>query len=291
MNFELKKYPCPCCKQDQSSLLLTKQGFHIVKCKGCGLVYVNPRISDEQIRLLYAHNYFHNREYGYLSYDQEKRLRRKNFERWLKDSNRYIKKGSIRALDVGCAAGYCMEMMKQRGWEVSGLELDEEMYERVKSQGYNVHKTTLGEFDTSERFSVITLFDVIEHIPDLEGAFGKLHELLTDEGIVVIVTPDHNSFQRRLFGKKWFQYKPIEHIQYFTKRSLTTFAERNGLVLQHAGKCGQYADTAFIMNRLNYYKHRSIASILKTAFRLPGLRERFFYLGTGSLFAVLKKKK
>jgi 2-polyprenyl-3-methyl-5-hydroxy-6-metoxy-1,4-benzoquinol methylase len=291
MEFTLKNYPCSLCSKDKTDILLTKQGFSIVQCCNCGFVYVNPRVENEQLTSIYRHNYFANKDYGYVSYEQEKILRVKNFERWLKDSDKYITDANpIFALDVGCAAGYCLELMKARGWKANGLELDEEMCISLKGKGFNISQSLLEDFKTENSFSVITLFDVIEHIPNIDKAFSKLNSLLTKDGVVIMVTPNYKSFQRKLLGKKWFQYKPIEHIQYFDKKSLSALAERNGLKIVYQTKCGQYADTQFLLNRLNYYHFSFLSKFFNKIFGMLKLKDKFFYTDTGSLFVILKRR-
>lgn len=291
MQFVKQNYSCSRCKQDNVMPLFVKQGFNIVKCRNCSFVYVNPRISDEQLGKIYQQNYFANKDYGYSGYAQEKLLRVKNFERWLGDSKAFIKDdSSIKALDIGCAAGYCLEVMQGKGWQVEGLELDEKMCEDLNAKGFNVHLKLLEHFETDQKYTVITLFDVIEHIPDVDAAFQQLHKITNDDGIVVMVTPDHNSLQRKIMGRRWFQYKPIEHIQYFTKESITTFAERNNFEAVCISNCGQYADIDFLINRLRYYHFSFPAFLIKGVLKLLNIKNRFFYIDTGSLFVVFKKK-
>ena len=289
MEFSLKNYCCSQCKENVTRTLLIKQGFSIVQCLRCGFVYVNPRVENEQLSGIYEHHYFKNMDFGYVDYEQEKRLRVKNFERWLKDAQNFIPAGKqLSALDVGCAAGYCLDVMKGRGWTAEGLELDEEMCARLRSEGQLVYKTPLADFNGQGLYDVITLFDVIEHIPDLDASFGKLRSLIKPGGIILLVTPDHNSWQRKFFGKKWFQYKPIEHIHYFTRRSLQSFGLRHGLKMVIHKSCGQYADAQFIVNRLSYYHFPLLRGMLDKIFFLFRLKNIFFYTDTGSSFVIFK---
>ena len=291
MEFEIKNYDCPVCKKNEHRLLLQKQGFDIVRCRSCKFVYVNPRVSDKNLAAIYQHNYFKNKDYGYTGYEQEKRLRVKNFEHWLIDAEPFlIKDMPVTALDVGCAAGYCIDVMKNKGWSAEGLELDEEMCDSLKAREYVVSKTALEDFTTESKYTIITLFDVIEHIPNIDTAFAKLNYLLKKDGIVVMVTPNQNSLQRKIFGRKWFQYKPVEHIQYFDKKSLRIFGERNNLEMIFHKPCGQYADTEFITNRLSYYNFPFLLKWFNKLFQLLQLKNKFFYINTGSLFVVFKKR-
>jgi 2-polyprenyl-3-methyl-5-hydroxy-6-metoxy-1,4-benzoquinol methylase len=293
MEFITKKYVCSLCRHDETKPLLVKQGFSIVKCSHCDFVYVNPRVENEQLGNIYKHHYFKNKDYGYIGYRQEKRLRIKNFERWLKDAAQFIPDNNnkpLNALDIGCAAGYCLDAMKAKGWMAEGIELDEEMVIDLNKAGHIVSQCLLENFEREEKFQIITLFDVIEHIPNIDIAFKKLNELIDVDGIVIMVTPNYNSLQRKLFKKRWFQYKPIEHIQYFTKQSLTVFAERNNLKMVYCTNCGQYADTEFLVNRLNYYHLSFFSKAFDRIFNLFKLRNRLFYTDTGSLFVIFKKK-
>jgi SAM-dependent methyltransferase len=261
-----------------------------VECSKCGFVYVNPRIVTDELLSLYRHNYFHNKDYGYVSYEQEKRLRIKNFERWLNDTKQFLPpSANIRALDVGCAAGYCLDVMKEKGYDSEGIELDEKMSDDLNAAGYKVAQQPISTFIPADKFLLITMFDVIEHIADIDAAFNRIYQLLENEGILVIVTPDHNSFQRKLFGKKWFQYKPVEHINYFTRKTISVFAERNGFTLISHTSSRQYADTEFILNRLSYYGYSFLTNIFKTLFSILRFKNKFFYTDTGSLLAVFRK--
>ncbi|HEX2684507.1 MAG TPA: class I SAM-dependent methyltransferase, partial [Ferruginibacter sp.] len=203
MEFTLKNYPCALCGKDDTKPLLNKQGFPVVQCIHCGFVYVNPRVVNEELISIYKHNYFTNRDYGYVDYEQEKRLRLKNFERWLKDAERFLpKEDPLYALDIGCAAGYCLDVMTAKGWKAMGLELDDTMCERLRLNGYHFSGSSIEDFTVENKYAVITLFDVIEHIPNIDIAFSKLSSLLAKNGIVIMVTPDHNSMQRKLLGKR-----------------------------------------------------------------------------------------
>jgi 2-polyprenyl-3-methyl-5-hydroxy-6-metoxy-1,4-benzoquinol methylase len=290
MEITKEHYNCPMCGQDDTKTIFIKQGFSIVQCSSCEFVYVNPRIANSQLSQIYKHNYFNNHDYGYTGYEQEKRLRVKNFEEWLGISAKFlIGNNHVRALDVGCAAGYCLEVMKAKGWDAEGIELDEEMLATLHKKEFVVNANLLENFTSAHQFSIITLFDVVEHIAELDKAFAKLHDLVTDDGIIVIVTPDHGSLHRKIAGKKWFQYKPVEHIQYFTRQSLTLLAKRNNLELVYSASCGQFADSDFLINRLENYQFKMPAKVLKSLFRFFKIRNRYYYVDTGSLFAILKK--
>jgi hypothetical protein len=105
-----------------------------------------------------------------------------------------------------------------------------------------------------------------------------------------MVTPDYNSWQRRLFGKQWFQFKPIEHIQYFSPKTLKQLAEANGFEVIYSKRSGQFCDVAFLENRLRKYRFRKLLPLFRYATGLFRLRNKLFYTDTASRYVILRKK-
>jgi 2-polyprenyl-3-methyl-5-hydroxy-6-metoxy-1,4-benzoquinol methylase len=292
MKFTLKSYPCSVCGSSNCGKLYDVKGFAIVQCKDCGFVFVNPRIENSDLQKIYADHYFTNtgEGYGYQNYELTSHLRVKTFEKWISEIEPFLSKSNGPVLDVGCASGYFLELMRSKGWEVEGIELDREMVVKLKEKQLKVSDRPFEEFVSAKKYKLITLFDVLEHLPDLKSTFTKLSDLLDEDGIVALITPDFSSTQRKLFGKKWFQYKPQEHIQYFTPKTLAKAIEPYGLKLVHASPSGQYADTGFLLDRLNRYGFNFFRVAAGVVAGLFGLKNKFWYLDTGSLFAVIKKK-
>ena len=269
------------------------KGFDIVTCTACDFVCVNPRIANDALYSMYANNYFARGtdDVGYEDYELTAHLRIKTFRRWLKIIHAYIGSNIGSVLDIGAASGYFLELMREEGWEVEAIELDPRMVEKLRTKNIPVSNRPFETFETSKKYRLITLFDVLEHIPDLKTTFGKLHELLDDQGALVLITPDINSKQRKLFGKRWFQFKPKEHIQYFSRETLRKAIEPYGLELIHCSSSGQFADTQFLLDRLHKYDFRLLNRIITAGVKLFGLHNRYWYLDTGSLFAVIQKRK
>ena len=150
-----------------------------------------------------------------------------------------------RALDIGCAAGYFMDVLKADGWQVEGIELDESMRRTPQERGYTVFDQPLEVFQNSHQYDLITLFDVIEHLPGLQADVAKMAGMLAPNGCIALVTPDIESVQRRLCGAKWFQFKPTEHIYYFSPSTLRQLFEPHGIDVVLLKRAGQYADVSF----------------------------------------------
>ncbi len=284
-------YPCPVCSEKHTKLLYKIKEYTIVKCLNCSMVYVNPRIPNENLYTIYADKYFHSEESYYQDYELTASLRLKTFRRWYKEIQQYLKTTEGTALDIGCAAGYFLEVLVENGWKAEGIELEKEMRSCVKNKGYSVYDAPLEYFNSEKKYSLITLFDVFEHLPNLHVNIEKLTQILDDNGSIALVTPDFNSFQRKLLGKRWFQFKPREHIQYFTLQTLQKAVNPFGLEIIHHSASGQYADTSFLYNRLKRYGFTFFANIFNSLINLFGLSGKSWYADTGSMLVILQKKE
>jgi predicted TPR repeat methyltransferase len=256
------------------------------------MIFVNPRIRNEELVAIYRNGYFdRGSESGYADYELIAPLRIKTFEKWYNVCKRYLPADYSAALDIGCAAGYFLDLLKKEGWRrVEGIELDARMIACLRKRSHAISDVPLEVFFPSQRYHLITLFDVLEHLPDINGDFEKLSSMLDDNGIIALVTPNFASMQRRLFGRRWFQFKPREHIYYFTPKTLRCLAEKHGFTVIHLSNSGQFADFDFLHDRLAKYRFHFFDKLFSLACAALHLRKKFWYVDTGSMLAVLKKK-
>ena len=283
---DLKTYHCPLCGNEKSTQLYVVDEFSIVRCVDCSMVYVNPRLINEKVYTLYTDNYFHRALHGYENYELTAHLRIKTFKRWYKTIVPYCLREKGHALDIGCAAGYFLDVLKKDGWLAEGIELDKKIYASLVQRGYDVYDQPLEKFIAPHRYELITLFDVVEHLPHVQSDFAKLHAMLADDGILALVTPNFDSLQRKIFGKRWFQFKPMEHIYYFSPQTLKKIADQNDFAVLEKKSTGQYADIDFIMDRLRKYGFLPLKTMLRSNI-VSGLS---WYADTGSMLVILQKK-
>jgi 2-polyprenyl-3-methyl-5-hydroxy-6-metoxy-1,4-benzoquinol methylase len=282
---------CPLCDQNDYKRKYHIDSWTIVKCKHCDFAYVNPRLQKKEILKIYKDNYFDNTTVGYFHYKENKELRQKNFQKWIGDATNFVIPGeNSNALDIGCAAGYCLEVFKTRRWKPFGIELNTEYAVQLQQNGYKIYNSPFLDIRFEETYNIITLFDVVEHLTDLQAHFIKLHSILDNNGIIILITPDYNSLQRKLLGKKWFQFKPIEHISYFSLATFKKLTDATGFKIVDSKKAGQYSNTDFLNDRLKKYKFGFFIPLFKFIVKLLGLKSKDLYIDTASLYVVLKKK-
>ncbi len=211
---------------------LTQEAFTIVKCKNCGLLFVNPRPAATEISKYY------NSE-SYISHSTKQKgildrvysfIRRKNHVRKYTIISNYKKAGSI--LDIGCATGEFLNFFKNKGWQTTGLEPNEKA-RQFASQAYNLD--VLDENDIQKlpdkKFDVVTMWHVLEHVHDINERIFQLDRILKDDGIAVIAVPNSKCYDASFYGKYWAGYDVPRHIFHFTTETLAKLFEKRNFKL------------------------------------------------------------
>ncbi len=132
-----------------------------------------------------------------------------------------------RMLDVGCSVGTTMLQYRCRGWQVAGIDLDDQAVDLAKSLDLDARVATIEDaaFE-KESFDLITMMDVIEHVPDPKPIFRKLYDLLKPGGILKLKTPCAESIVHYLYGPQWISSDT--HLIYFSRRKLLETLQQFG---------------------------------------------------------------
>jgi SAM-dependent methyltransferase len=270
---------CPMCAHTQFEVAFSEPPYSVRRCSACGMGWVSPRRDERGLAGIYqADSYWRSespKTLGYSDYRADEELYldsfRKRLEFVLRDGPR-----SGRALDVGFAAGFCMAVLRERGFEVHGVEVSETIGSHSRDHfGFeDVHFGTLDSAPYPDRhFDLITMWDVIEHVPDPEALLRRAHALLKPDGLLVIETQDIDSHFARALGPRWHHYKHAEHIYHFTPPTATALLGRAGfgverLTHRHGGK---YVSMHFIAERAARL-HPVMSTLLKPLTRMENAR-------------------
>jgi SAM-dependent methyltransferase len=221
-------------------------GWHhaIVQCQQCGLIYTNPRIDSPGI----IESYQAVEDPLYL---EEREGRVLTFEHHLKPLERLTGPPDGRPLlDVGCYTGVFVEIADNHGWDAWGVEPSHWAVEQAVAQGLHVVQGTLDTADLPEaHFDVVTMWDVIEHLPDPLGTLRHSHRLLKQGGLVVVHTIDIDSLFARLMGARWPWLMEM-HIYYFSQRTLRMMLERCDFQVLSDRPQGRYLRLGYLMSRV-----------------------------------------
>jgi SAM-dependent methyltransferase len=200
--------------------------FRLVRCDACDGVYLSGKqfaSLEEYYGVAYPPRY-HDGTHGVHG---TRTIRRHNVDRLVSH-----RKKKLRVLDVGAGAGTFLKYMQRRGHDVSGIEMNGELAKRVSSElGVSVFGGTLEQFETRERFDLITLWDVLEHMIDPRESLQQLKQLLAPEGSIVIGVPDFASTEAKLLGAMWFGLEVPRHTIQCTPKHVDMLARGAGLEL------------------------------------------------------------
>mgnify|MGYP000513018722 CR=1 FL=1 len=127
-----------------------------------------------------------------------------------------IDKGCL--LDVGCGTGAFLKIMHDNGWDTCGVEPNSKARNHVASLGINV-QTSLQDLK-NKSFDVITLWHVLEHLPNLYEAVNQIKMLLKPGGFLIIAVPNFNSFDANYFQSYWAAYDVPRHLWHFSRKSI-----------------------------------------------------------------------
>jgi SAM-dependent methyltransferase len=194
----------------------------IAVCQTCGLGWQSPSPPPE----LLAKAYEDLRDDVYVD---EADNRRRSFRRSTQLLERYTGRASGALLDVGCSAGLFLEVARDAGWDVWGVEPSawlsglarETLGDRVLTGTFEA-----APFEAS-RFDVLTMWDVLEHVGDPAAFLRRAHTLLRPGGLVAINVPCRDSLIARILGSRWPLILP-EHLTYFTRPALRAMLRASG---------------------------------------------------------------
>lgn len=277
---------CNLCGSNSTRRFMHINGFNIVKCKNCSLVYVNPRLKEGKLHGIYNKTYYENPAfkdnqlalYGYEKYLEDKEDIKATFSRRLSTINKLSKKGNL--LDIGCAYGFFLEMARANGWKVKGLELSIEAYRFAKNKlKLPVLNITLEKAKfKSNSFDVVTMFDVIEHLPDPKAAIREIRRILKPNGLVVITTPDIGSFAAKILGKNWEEVKRVrEHIYFFSKATLAKLLISLNFEVLKTESAGRYFSVKSAIKRGKLH-HEKIFALIEKFSNLLNLNDKRIYI-------------
>jgi 2-polyprenyl-3-methyl-5-hydroxy-6-metoxy-1,4-benzoquinol methylase len=234
---------CNLCGADEFRIVSENQDYRFVTCRRCGLVYQNPLPDSGDVLSRYDEEYF--------SYERENE---NNFFTLMKlgldDVDFYSHESSLinrgLFLDVGCATGLLIAYMRERGWNVKGVEVCRQSAEYgIRNRNLDISIGTLEESAIPDNScSVVHCSHVIEHVPDPAHFFKVIKRVLQPNGLLVLTTPNIDGFQSRLFGQKW-RSMIADHLYLFSKKTIQHYCATFGFhVIRHKTWGGLAAGTA-----------------------------------------------
>jgi SAM-dependent methyltransferase len=276
-----KEHPCTICGGKKLSVWAAKGYLEAKRCVDCGMISVNPHLSEEGIKEFYS-SYFKFRQDDIT----KKQLRDITYlidRDWV---SLFVKGG--RVLDVGCSGGFFLSKFSPEKWERFGVEIADDAAEYAKKM-FNipvfVGDIVKQEFD--HLFDLVMLRGVIEHFSDPVSVLKKCCQLLKPGGsLFITATPAGDSFAFNVYREKWTLFTPFEHIHFFSVKLLTRILScyDMALVSHHY----QYEETPYASPEVDFEKIQEDIVIVKEGNRKKISSSVPF---PGSMITALWRKK
>lgn len=183
--------------------------FNFFKCKQCKHCFVYPFPTTDEL------NSFYNIEYYVPDFQKLKVYNKASV------CFKYTDLSKSPMLEIGCSYGYFLSWMKEKGVIVDGLELSQKAAQFAKSNGHNVFNGELKNLTSDKKYKTIFMFDVLEHLPNLNEIFDDLKNRTSIGSELILTVPNQGSLEFCLFGKYWEWVSPPAHLHYFNKTSIT----------------------------------------------------------------------
>lgn len=229
---ETREIRCPCCRGRRGQGLYTVRDTNqdvpgrwwIVRCQGCGAGVLWPMPDAAQVASFYDAAFY-----------TEQGERFAGPVEWLRSLLARLRGRKLnklcpnrgRLLDYGSGAGHFVRAQRRNGWDAMALD----PYNPGSDQADKVRFAPDGSVQLlypDNHFQAVTLWYVIEHVPDPVGVLQELHRVLSPDGVLLLAQQDFGSVQARLFGPRWLILDPPRHLWQFDEDSLNRLALRAG---------------------------------------------------------------
>lgn len=301
MELELLTH-CPVCSGKQFDLYLETQDhsvshgtFQIVSCKKCKFLFTNPRPPEKEIGKYYDSE-------AYLSHhDEAETLMTKVYNRVRKvavnDKIALLKKYDTcpkkHVLDIGCGTGFFLSECKQKGWEISGTEPDDDARNAAtKRTGKMIQSSIFTEQLEDQQYSAITMWHVLEHVHRLGETLDWIHHHLTAKGTLFVAVPNPDSHDAKTFGKYWAAYDVPRHLYHFSKDSFERLMQHHNFHVVDM-KCMLF-DAYYVSLLSNQYKsgaQKIVGSIISgTLSNIKGIGTTPHNINTSSIIYLVQKR-
>lgn len=224
----------------------------ISKCSNCGFGITK--------KLKFQQGHYHRDE----TYIEEEKLFKNIFQKRVNIISKFKKKGKV--LEVGCSTGILLTLLKDKGWEVKGVEISETAANIAKEKEIDVLVKPFQEINIEEKFDLIIFNHTLEHLEYPKKVLEKARSMLNKNGLIYIDLPNFGGISAKNLGVWWPMLLPEEHLWHFTQDALSKLLKDLGFKIVYMEKASgvwDYADPlGGILYSLTHFKKRFFIEIL-----------------------------
>ncbi len=228
---------CPVCQSkhifktlDVKDYFLTQEKFSIWHCKDCNLSFTNPRPENESLGKYYESQ-------DYLSHDAKSNgsigklyqfLRNINIKQKYKIVSELLGRGEI--LDIGCGTGELLNYFQKQKWKCFGIEPNASARNFAHTHYHLKVEEEQGLQNLSAAsFDIISLWHVLEHVPDINERMVEIKRILKKEGYLIIALPNITSWDAVLYKNYWAGLDVPRHLYHFSPKAFRNLAKHHDL--------------------------------------------------------------
>lgn len=211
-------------------------------CNYCECYFINnPPVGDEMMKYYPSKSY-----YTHTAPPNDNFILKKVYDHYFGRDNTIVSrmlylffKNSINILpprtlrknilDFGCGNGLLLTRFTKYGYQCTGYEIDENSIKVTSSLGFKVLTGDIHDIEADNKFDIIILNQVIEHLPEPKNILSHLKNLLTDEGQIIISVPFRDNVDFKYYKDAWSSFQAPTHLMHFNNKSLDKLMEYSGL--------------------------------------------------------------
>ena len=210
---------------------VSQEIFDLYYDKYLDMLVTNPQPSSENLAKYYdSPNYIShtdgNKSLFEKLYQAVKNIALKN-KLNLIDS---LSKNKGKILDLGAGTGDFLAFVKQNGWQTTGVEPSQKAKEIAIKKGVDLVNET-SDLDNYS-FDVITMWHVLEHVPNIENQIKELQRLLKPNGTLIVAVPNFKSYDANYYKEFWAAYDVPIHFWHFSKTTIKLLFEKQNMKLE-----------------------------------------------------------
>ena len=210
---------------------VSKENFELYRDESLDLLITYPQPKEEELGKYYESDDYISHTDGKRSmfekaYHFVKGIALKNKLQLIND----LQKEKGKLLDIGAGTGEFLMVAKENGWQTTGIEPSDKARNIALKKGVFLADSLADLEDHS--FDVITMWHVLEHVPNLENQIKELKRLLKPTGTILIAVPNFNSYDAKYYKEFWAAYDVPRHLWHFSKAAIKGLFAKEGLHLQ-----------------------------------------------------------
>jgi len=219
---------CAVCTADNYSRLFVKEGFTFVKCNECGLIYVNPQCDEKKLMSDYEKAGSNDYWVDVLLSSTEQEFNINKFTDFCQRLEGMVEGRKV--LDVGCSVGTFLDIARNRGWETTGIELGKKAHRYATEElGLEVIRKPIQDSGLSpESFDAVTLWEVLEHVPDPLDILKQCWKVLKPGGALAALVPNRDALSARIMRQCCSCFGGRNHLWYFSPDNLKAVMGKAG---------------------------------------------------------------